>query len=338
MELPRINCSRKPTSVLVERGYSRRSQIYSWALAFFALAPLSGCVSNPTITPVATTYPADKSKEVTNIINLPIPISLNLSVGLTGGSKNNPTNEKIGYSPGEPVIRTSFKQTIIGDAAEKELWIVPRNKAETSEARLLARLNEGGKKACGGAFLLKDTKYYYGTEGTLKLSGIKTPALSAVYRCPAKRVSVNDPDFRTVEKLSKKFRDHKYFDISSFLVPYPRERTVKSVRKAIDQRGLRMIMDKPRSATHSLIASGETRGIGGDVPEHLVLVAREEGGGTKVTMMQMRYQNTSHKRGVEVAGTGRPGFAREARPFARDVAYDYSRIFAEQILKFADKE
>lgn len=299
------------------------------------VAFLGGCASHPKLEPTATTYPANKRTEVTNIINIPIPILANVSTKLTGGSSDNPTKEKIDYSPGAPAIRSSYKQTVFGDSAEEELWIVPRNAAEVSEARLMARLDEGGKKSCKGAFLLKDTHYYYGTEGTLKFVGIKTPALNAVYRCQTDREPVDDPDFREVAKLATQFTDQSYFDISSFIIPRPQDKVVGAVNTIIEQREINVVMDKQNSLTHTIIASGTTRGTGGTVPEHLVMVIRPIPNGSKVTLMQMRYQKTSHERGVSVAGTGQPGFSREARPFARDVAYDYSRMLAGRISDLA---
>lgn len=303
----------------------------------FIVLMLSGCASLPKIDPVLTTYPKDKVTKVKNLINQPVPISITIGSGLSGGAQRDKINENIEYSPGTPVLQGSYVATVIGDPGEVKLWIVPRTSSEATEERLLARVDEGGRTACGGDYRLKNTKYYFGSEATLKFLGIRTPALSTVFRCPAKREVVDDPDFRTVSSQAAIFVDHAYFDVSAFAFEQDIDRVTRAVERVVQQRQIKLIKNTGSTSSRTIVASGIVRGINGMVPEHLVVVVRKRFDGSRVAMMQMRYQTTSHERGVRAAGTSRPGFFRKPQPFARDLAYDYARMLAAEIAEEARK-
>lgn len=152
--------------------------------------------------------------KVKNVVPIPIPISASAQVTLSGEG----TNEKIAYSPGQPILQTAFNTTEIGDTAKEEFYIVPRNRSEFSEDALLARVDDGGSRVCGGdEYRVVSTKYFYGPEATLGFSGIKTPALRAVYRCRAEYVNNSDIQNKNIiRELERPFEDAGFFDISEF--------------------------------------------------------------------------------------------------------------------------
>lgn len=293
---------------------------------------VAGCTASPAIEPLATTYPRGRTEQVKNIVNLPLPISLSAILGLSGGNAANPVNEKIAYSSGTPVLQGTYTETKVGDTAEVEIWIVPRNSGEANEKGLLARLQEGGQRSCNGAYRIKSTKYYYGTEATLRFLGIHSPAVRANYRCTASRKGVSDSNISTVANLASRFRDAAFFDISSFAVPQDQAAIVAGLRAEAIERSMEVVDEGPSGKGYYLVASRENNARRRVLPENLVALVSTGNGGGKVTVLYMTYERTYHRRGVAGAGTKRPGFIREPQPTNRKFAYDASRALVEQVL------
>lgn len=291
---------------------------------------LVACGNQVSVSPTSTTYPKDKTTRVTEVVNLPIPISVGVNTTLSGGTAQKPVRESVAYSPGRPVLQGTINRSVKGDTAEEELWIVPRSRAEFNENNLLARINEGGRKVCGGDFRLKNTKYYFGPEATLSFLNITTPALSANYRCPAKRLPVAGADFVRVDQLASKFRDRKFYDILSFVLDQnPKDVRMKLQRTALETR-MRPLVVAERSGAIEMVTSRASLGPG-RLPEHMVAVIRPQGSGSIVTLMHLSYQGTGHDRGVRGAGTYQPGFLRAPQPLARDVAFTEARRLIQRI-------
>ena len=291
---------------------------------------VTACSEQVTVDPDSTTYPANRTTSVTEVVNLPIPISIGVETTLSGGTAAKPVRETIAYSPGRPVLQGTINRTVKGDTAEEEIWIVPRNRSEFEERRLLARLNEGGRKVCGGDFRLKNTKFYFGPESTLHFLNITTPALSAIYRCPAQRLRVAGPDYARVDSLASQFRDERYFDILSFTVDLdPAVVRAKMMRVALELR-MRVLVNSERNGSFEIVTSRPSAGPG-RLPEHMAAVVRSNGDSSIVTLMHLSYQTTGHDRGVRGAGTYQPGFSREPQPAARNVAYEDARRLIQRI-------
>lgn len=288
-------------------------------LFLVATVTIVGCTSQPNINATNTTYPVDRKTTLTQVVNLPVPISIDITAGLSGGTSGAPVNERIGYSPGKPVLQGKFNTVVMGDAAEEELWILPRNISERSEKALLSRVNEGGRRACGGDFRLKNTKYFYGTEATLDFLNIPTPALQVRYRCRAAREPVSGLDFGRVSSLANRFQDHRFFDISAFNVSNDTPKVLSNLTHFALSERMRVIESRSEGNLATFVAS---RGGGlGRPPAHLVVVIRRTSIGSQVTLMYLTYEGTGHDRGVRGAGTFQPGFLRQPQPRARDRAY-----------------
>ena len=191
----------------------------SWPFLLLLAAFASGCSATPEIEPLVTTYPKDRVEEVKNVVNLPLPYQLSSKLNLSCGSAAKPVDEQAAYSPGTQILQSMFTDKVVGDSAEKEQWIVPTKMREANEQFLMGLVEEGGSRACKGAFKVKDTKYYYGTEATIRHMGINSPAVLAKYRCTASRSKVSDEEIKVVERLSSKIVDASYFDISVFFMP-----------------------------------------------------------------------------------------------------------------------
>ena len=299
------------------------------ALALITL--VSGCGAMPKLDTLETTYPVNRREQVIEQFNLPIPISISVGANLSGGTVNKPLDEKMAYSPGTPVIKGRVNRTIVGDDAMEELWIVPRNGREANESALLARVNEGGRRSCRGDFRLKSTKYFYGPEATLRFMGINSPAIEAKYRCPAQRLGVRDPDFSRVARLSSRYSDAKYFDISSFFVPQTSGRVATATAEVAKKLGMQIVRQGREPGALYVIAANNTTSFGKVAGEKLVVVIREVRGGSKITLMHMPYELTYHERGVSGAGTAQRGFPRDPQPKSRSAAYDEARFVAKLI-------
>ena len=87
---------------------------------------VTACSEQVTVDPDSTTYPANRTTSVTEVVNLPIPISIGVETTLSGGTAAKPVRETIAYSPGRPVLQGTINRTVKGDTAEEEIWIVPR--------------------------------------------------------------------------------------------------------------------------------------------------------------------------------------------------------------------
>lgn len=295
---------------------------------------VAACGQVPHIDPISTTYPADRRTVEKSIVNLPIPISISVNANLSGAG----TSETTQYSPGTPAIQFPVSQEIIGDVAEEDLWIVPRSRGEFSEKRLMARVSEGGRRTCGSDFRVKNTKYYYGPEATLRMSNIGTPALSVTYRCPAKRLGISDPDAAEVARLARRFKDHRYFDILVFESPAKPKYVEAVIRQ---QFGEKLIYANTKGSSSKFIASkssgrwvtlGPQMKRAEGIPEHVIVVVRPTKNGTKLALMRMFYTPTMHLRGVGPAGTERPGYLKKAQPARRDFADLQTRRLASTIL------
>lgn len=297
-----------------------------------ALVLTAGCAASPTIEPLATTYPKGRSEEVTNTVNLPLPFRLSANTRLKGGDPGKPVDESIAYSPGTQVLQGKYTETKVGDSAEAELWIVPRNTGEANEESLLARLDEGGKRACHGNYRIKSTKFYYGREATLRYLGINnTPAVKALYRCPASRLSVADADVKFVADLSSRLRDAEFFDISSFPLFHDEASVIAGLQSSVAGRRMKVVEQGHRNGGYYLIASRDSGTQSNLVPEILVAFVRGVNGGSKLTLLYMAYEQTHHERGVAGAGTKQRGFVRGPQPVSRDTAYDKARALVEQL-------
>lgn len=308
---------------------------FSAAVTCFFL--VAGCTASPVIEPLATTYPRGRTERVKNIVNLPLPVWLSAAVGLSGGNAAKPVNETIAYSPGTPVLQGNYTETKVGDTAEVEIWIVPRNAGEANEKSLLASLEEGGKRGCEGAYRIKSTKYYFGTEKTLSFRRINSPAVRAKFRCTAEREGVTDSDFRTVAQLASQFRDAAFFDISSFAFMQDQTAVIAGLKAAAMGRNMGMVNEGRRGNGYYLVASRGGNAQSRLLPENLVAFVRAGNGGGNITMLYMTYEQTYHERGVAGAGTEQAGFVRGPQPTSRNLAYDKSRAFVEQVLSSVGK-
>ena len=306
-------------------------------LLFWALASTVACGQVPSVSPVATSYPADRVETVRSQMNLPIPISVTVNATLSGAG----TNETTSYSPGTPAIRIPVTQTVEGDRAEDELWIVPRNRSEFSERKLLTRVAEGGRRTCGANYREKNSRYFYGPEATLRMLNIPTPALRVTYRCPAERLQTNDRDAQRVLSISRRFSDHAYFDVMVFETSASFSRLRETLRVTF---GDRITNFSENGQSLELVASKQSRRyitVGPDsefaegIPENVVIVARTSSQGSRFAIMRMTYEPTMHRRGVGGAGTERSGYLKSPQPVRRDFADLQTRRLASSIIEAA---
>lgn len=309
--------------------------------AFSPLLPLllaAACGQSPSVSPVATSYPAGRVETIESQMNLPIPITVGVNATLSGAG----TSESTSYSPGSPTIRIPIRRTIEGDQAEQELWIVPRSRSEFSERRLMDRIAEGGRRTCGSSFRVKDSRYFYGSEGTLQLSNISTPALRVTYRCPASRLRVNEPNAQRVMKIARRFPDHAYFDVMAFQSSASINR-LKGVMRSIFGEGITSLNGNRQS--FELVASkqyrryvtvGPENEFADGIPENVIIVANATNEGSRFAIMRMTYQPTVHVRGVSSAGTERAGYLKSPQPVSRDFADLQTRRLASTIIETAE--
>lgn len=303
---------------------ARRPLPCSLLLAAFAV----GCSATPEIEPLVTTYPKDRVEEVTNVVNLPLPLQLMSKLKLSGGTAGKPVDEQAAYSPGTQILQGTFTDTVVGDSAEKEQWIVPTRVREANEQFLMGLVEKGGTRACKGGFRVKDTKFYYGTEATLRHMGIQSPAVFARYRCTATRKPVADEDVKLVDRLSSKVTDAAYFDISTFFLPATTDSMINALKAVSDHHSMRIIDSGTRGRIRYLVAS---RGQQSAHPESMVAAVRQDREGSRLSLLYMIYEQTYHYRGTAGAGTKSRGYIKGRQPVSRDAAYKASRVLAEEV-------
>lgn len=285
---------------------------------------LTACATGALIDPDRTTYPRERVVNVTNMVPLPVPIRSTATVAIQAG-KNPSGAESIEYSPGTPVLTSNFESTIVGDSAEVEIYIVPRNRREFQEQELLARLEEGGARACKGDYRVANSKYFFGSEATLGFLNIKTPALRVVYRCPLFLARKLSPSEMATERLSKQFVDAAYFDVSEKQFKEPKDLVHASILQWIQQRNLSIIKQGEGGDGRFVIAGVDPNSLPSKRGSMLVAIVADYQGGSRLTFKLLSYSESRHQRGV--LKTEKPGFSRGAQPVSRKVAYELTRGF-----------
>lgn len=281
-------------------------------------ALLAACAAGSGLSPSQTTYPAEEVTEVRNIVPIPLPMVPSVNVRLSGEQSD--LDERISYSPGKPVLRFVFNTKEIGDSAETEIYIIPRNSSEYSENALLARVSEGGQKYCGSNFRISSTKYFSGGESTLQYFGVQTPALRVVYRCPIRTQSSFSPDALIIQEASREYPDSTFFDISTFAIPAPEDATTEAMKVVAHRRGLQMETNPLDNGT-ILLAERRYRGSVRFTPERWIALVRSSSAGSSVTIRHFSYREATHERGVRNAGTYQLGYTHGAQPVDRRRAY-----------------
>lgn len=224
------------------------------------------------------------------------------------------------------VFTSEYKTTQIGDDAEIEGYVLPRNSAEFSEERLLSRVAENGKRLCRGDFRIVETHYFYGKEATLKFLRIETPALRVRYRCT---VTLAIPaDNRTgisLERVSREVQDFAFFDISTKRFPVSRNALFEIVRRVAIQEGIPITKEGKAGEDLFLIGGRDSNELRWGRIEKLAALFSDDPAGSMLTFRLFAYQLTYHKRGV--LETERPAVARGAQPWDRRVAYSRAMLF-----------
>ena len=306
------------------------------AVAALALAALAGCQTTGGVKwqeaqPDVTTYPRDRITNVRNRIRFPLGNSITGSVHIKGKSREGELNGRIEFLPDLPVLSFDVDTEKEGDDAITPLWIIPRNRAEFREDRLLARIPDGGRHACKGDYRIHESKYFYGTEATLGYLGIKTPALRVMYRCPAELNDPLSPVFRKVQSLSRKIPDSAYFDISSARFASSKDELRDKFLTYLNAKRMPLVEQGQSGPYHYVIAGKQPENatwIRSPLWASALVIERVValiGGDTRhatLTFRHFTYRIVHHERGVLT--TERRGFVRGPRPDSRNDAYHRS--------------
>lgn len=308
-----------------------------YPLSFVALL-ISACASAPKVLPVESTYPVGQTFATTSTLRLGLPVYSSES---TLKSSTHPSiDEEIRYSPGQTVLSRSFTGTTRGDKAARDVWITPDGRGRSDEKSLLDQIDAKGREACGSDYRHLDTKYYYGSEATLQLLQIKTPALHVEYRCRAARYEIATNDGALLEQWAAN-EDSPFFDLSVYDVPTPPSVMVDALKAYAGVNGW-VLEDGPTLPADGMprlfsMTSRTRRPTNVAFFERAYVAIADTGSSTRMTLLFMHYRTAGHARGVELANTARPGFEWGMRPSLRDFTFYRSGLFVEGVLERAKK-
>ena len=182
-----------------------------------------------------------------------------------------------------------------------------------------------GKKT---AYRIVGSKYYYGSEATLRFMNISTPAMRVTFRCPLDVVS-SDMDVIKLQRLTSSLPDNEYFDV--VVVRY--RNNVQVVHHAIvsyaDGLGAKIVENGRVGKDHYvLVGESQDEMATRSSPwrskwriSRLAVLLTPENNDTKVTVKMLTFDVAMHDRGVAGAGTKRDSILLGIAPADRDWSY-----------------
>jgi hypothetical protein len=292
----------------------------------------SSCVIKPLtdIQPDWTSYPADK------VVEEKVSMLITPSISSTSYLKVLPKSDgsSVYSSSSESIDSVTYdsKQTIVGDTATHEIYILPEGRSLASEKELSRQVPAKGHEICGDKYAIYDSKYYFGSEATLGMHGISTPALKIAYRCPVYDDSSKTEQDKYIRNLAKKLPNHIYFDsmVTSFQVNV--DTLNHAVLKVIEAEDIRVISYAIDKSINYLYASkNESYGKKYRILD-IVITSERQGEGSVLKFIYMPYTRLEHKRGV--LGTEKPSTLIGVTPSNRKYSYRKSLLFLSKIDKY----
>lgn len=260
-----------------------------------AAATLAGCAQAPSVEPDGTTYPRDRNVRVTQ----------QMAIGVPG-------------------VSIPINTTVQGDKAEVETFIRPRSMAELPEGPLLARIPETGRRLCGGEYRVSESHYYYGSEATLRVLSIDTPALRVLFRCPV--TDQTGTGFaQKLDRLPRQFEDRRFFDSLWKDYPMPPDRLLAGFRRFLAQKQMPIVADGTIAGEAYVIAGRDPNDMRWGRIERVSAIIGGGSARAQLAMKHFSYQFTYHKRGV--FDSERPSELRGAQPMDRKTAYARATAF-----------
>ena len=330
----------KPAMNLAEYGFlsgdmERRSTVFF--VIFFVGFFVGGCAYNgPETIPSWTSYPIDRS----TIVHEKIPLVPNTNILASTGSVSTGNDEKSVSAAGGlisslnadllTINRTREKE---GDSAEHEWWVVPTTIDNYGEDAMWREAKRIGSNTCPSngkktGYRIVGSKYYYGSEATLRFMNISTPAMRVKFRCPLDVVS-SDMDVIKLQRLTSSLPDNEYFDV--VVVRY--RNNVQVVHHAIvsyaDGLGAKIVENGRVGKDHYvLVGESQDEMATRSSPwrskwriSRLAVLLTPENNDTKVTVKMLTFDVAMHDRGVAGAGTKRDSILLGIAPADRDWSY-----------------
>ena len=289
----------------------------------FMVLLLGACQQHtPTAVPDWTSYPSDRV--TTKPVKMWVAPSLGYSrkTQITTSSRSKPIYES--KSKGHHSTTYDFNQTTVGDSAERDVFIVPKRGRSDSEKNLFRLVDPKGKQICGGDYRVVASKYYYGTEATLKMKSIKSAALKVVYRCPVYQKDFANSEEFDIRNLAREFVDQAYFDALSKSFSVSPQTLLDAVKKVAIREGMPIIRAGERNGEYHVLAGKNKRVVRWGRIEQLAALITRNGNGSSITFILPAYQFTYHRRGVlNKTSTEKKG----VEPYDRKFSYKRARNF-----------
>ena len=126
-------------------------------VVMFSAIFLLGCTAGPRVPPDVTSYPRDKTETRPVTMVFTPTYLLGVAASLMGSGASGNHQSLTGWKP-----TVEYEETVVGDKAEFESFIVPRDPSEHSEEFLFSRVDEVGGNLCPEEFIVVRSTYFMG--------------------------------------------------------------------------------------------------------------------------------------------------------------------------------
>ncbi len=329
---------------------------------------ITACSSliGPSVNPDWTSYPQNLTTEKDVKMWTPFNLTSKSELKILPGKDGKPLyHSKIESSNS---VTYDFKTTNKGDKGTHEKWILPNRRNRHSENALFKLVPQVSREICGRKYYIEWSKYYYGSEATLGMPGISTPALKVSLRCPNTRFEKSNRD-KAIRKFASSSKDFIYFDTIEKTFPVEKNILVTAVSDAISRERIRSLMKVISNAIsreeipsveehrpikkfergnityiHAFYENFKTNIFNGPYPdspypytpvrkEFFAIITPKEKQST-VQFIYLIHTEYFHYRGVKSAGTFEPTTSKGITAARRDLAFEKAVSFLNRISSY----